>query len=93
MLQALEQTMKSSRYDIKRERIDDSKRPDDMIDHRINMVKRVISRYRMAAVRELKKEDPALSQAVRDFRKGKKAWKSGNSSGIEAFEQIAELSQ
>ena len=93
MLQALEQTMKSSRYDIKRERIDDSKRPDDMIDHRINMIKQVISRYRMAAVRELKREDPALSQATRDFRKGKQSWKSGNTSGIEAFGQIAELSQ
>lgn len=91
MLETLEAVMQSPAYDIKRERVDDSMRPDGVVDHRIAIIQRVIGAYRLAAIRQLLAEDEELRKAVYSERLENAVWKSGDPAKIEALEQLQEM--
>lgn len=93
MMEALEHIMQTPQYDLKRERVDDSRRPDDMTDHRIRAIQKVIGAYRMAAARQLVMQDEGLRTNIYNQKFGKAAWKSGNPGKIEAFEQLQEMTE
>ena len=61
MSESLDRVMSSDKYDINRERTPDG--PDELTDHRMTAVKKVVETYRRAAQLALLKEDTTLHQA------------------------------